>query len=90
MRLKFYKMAMSILPKFLTLKGNISRTIWRIEVGDGSFFCIFHTLSFELNVSSDRRFPLNTGNDILNFLFIDIYGCYLTVETDAYCMVCFT
>ena len=46
---KIYKMAMSILLKFLTLKWNISRTIWRIEVGYGSFFCIFHALSFELN-----------------------------------------
>ena len=27
----------------------ISRNIWRIEVGDGSLFCIFHALSFELN-----------------------------------------
>ena len=44
MRLKTYKMAMSILPKFLTLKRSISRTIWRIEIGDGSFFCIFHAL----------------------------------------------
>ena len=34
-------MAMSILPKFLTLKWNISRTIWRIDVGDGSFFAFF-------------------------------------------------
>ena len=42
-------MATSILLKFLTLKWNISRTICRIEVGDGSLFCIFHTLSFELN-----------------------------------------
>ena len=41
-------MATSILLKFLTLKGNISRTIWRIEVGDGSLFCIFHALSFGL------------------------------------------
>ena len=48
MRLKTYKMAISILPKFLTLKWNISRTIWRIEVGDGSFFCIFYALSFAL------------------------------------------
>ena len=47
-------MAMSILPKFLTLKWNFSRTIWRIEVGDGSFCCIFDALSF------DRRFPLNS------------------------------
>ena len=28
---------------------NILRTIWRIEVGDGSLFCIFDALSFELN-----------------------------------------
>ena len=47
-RLKIYKMATSILLKFLTLKCNISRTIWRIEVGDGSFLFIFHALSFEL------------------------------------------
>ena len=59
MRLKTYKMPMSILPKFLTLKWNISRTIWRIEVGDGSIFCIFHALSFELSFFFDRRFPLN-------------------------------
>ena len=51
-------MATSVLLKFLTLKKNISRTIWRIEVGDGSLFCIFHALSFELNFFSDRRFPL--------------------------------
>ena len=44
--------------QFLTLKWNISRTVGRIEVGDGSFFCIFHALSFELNFFSDRRFPL--------------------------------
>ena len=25
---------------------------WRIEVSDGSFFCIFHALSFELNFFS--------------------------------------
>ena len=34
-------MTISILPKFLTLKWNISRTIWRIEVGNGSFFAFF-------------------------------------------------
>ena len=55
MRLKTYKMVMSILPKFLTLKWNLSRTIWRIEVGDGPFFCIFHALSFELNLFFNRR-----------------------------------
>ena len=52
MKLKTYKMAMSILPKFLTLKWNISRTIWLIEVGDGSFLAFFHALSFELNFFS--------------------------------------
>ena len=51
-------MATSILLKFLTLKWNILRTIWHIEVGDGSFFCIFYALSFELNFFFDRRFPL--------------------------------
>ena len=40
------------------LKWNILRTIWRIEVGDGLLFCIFHALSFELNFFFDRRFPL--------------------------------
>ena len=45
-------MATSILLKFLALKWNISRTIGRIEVGDGSFFCIFHALSFEFNFFS--------------------------------------
>ena len=54
-------MAMSILPKFLTLKWNILRTIWRIEVSDGSLFCIFHALSFELNFSFNQRFPLTSS-----------------------------
>ena len=31
---------------------------WRVEVGDGSFFCIFHALSFELNIFFDQRFSL--------------------------------
>ena len=44
------QMATSILLKFLTLKSNISRTIWRIEVSDGSFFWIFYALSFGLNL----------------------------------------
>ena len=29
------------------------------EVGDGSFLCISHTLSFELNFFFDWRFPLS-------------------------------
>ena len=38
------------LAQIPTLKWVISRTIWSIEVSDGScFFCIFHALSFELN-----------------------------------------
>ena len=63
--LKIYKMETSILLKFLTLKWDISRTIWRIEVSDGSFFFfIFHTLSFEINFVCDRSFPsiLNISN----------------------------
>ena len=55
---KIYKMATSILFKFLTLKWDIWRTIWRIEVSDGSFFYIFHALSFELNFFR-TEFPFN-------------------------------
>ena len=58
MRLETYKMATSILLKFQTLKCDISRTIWRIEVSDGSLFCIFHALSFEHNLFFDRTCPL--------------------------------
>ena len=57
MRLKTYKMATSILLKFLTLNCDISRTLWLIEVSDGSLFCIFHTLSFELSLFFDRTCP---------------------------------
>ena len=53
-----YKMATSIFLKFQTLKCDISRTIWRIEVSDGSLFCIFHALSFERNLFFDRTCPL--------------------------------
>ena len=72
-------MAMSILLKFLTLKWNISRTIWCIEVGDGSFFfCIFHALSFELNFFFDQRFPLTAPSAFSNpitFLVPVIAAC---------------
>ena len=50
-------MAMSISPKLLTL-NEMLRIIWCIEVGDGSFFCIFHALSFKLNFFVDQCFPL--------------------------------
>ena len=48
----------SILVKLLTLEWDISRTIWCIEGSDGSLFCIFHALSFELNFVFDWSFPL--------------------------------
>ena len=57
---KNLQIATSILLKFLTLTSNVSRTILRIEVSDGSFFCIFHALPFKLNVFFYRRFPLST------------------------------
>ena len=59
MRLKTFKMATSILLKFQTLEWDISRTIWRIEVSEGSFFCIFLALSFELNLFFEWSCPLN-------------------------------
>ena len=75
MGLKTYEMAMSILPKFLTLKWIISRTICRTEVGDGScFFFIFHALSFELNFFVDPGFPLTNvvkGYSKSNCLCVD-------------------
>ena len=52
-------MATSILLKFLTLKCDISRTIWSIDVSDGALFCIFHALLFELNLLFDRTCSLN-------------------------------
>ena len=55
-------MVTSIILKFLTLKCDISRTIWRIEVSDGSLFCIFHSLSFERNLFFDRTCPLMSLN----------------------------
>ena len=58
-KLKIYKMATSILLKFLTLKWDISRIIWRIEVSDSSLFCIFHALSFELNFCFRPEVPFN-------------------------------
>ena len=33
-------------------------TIWRIEIGEGSFFCIFCALSFELNLFCEWSCPL--------------------------------
>ena len=69
MRLKIYKMTRSILLELLTLEWDISRTIRCIEVNDGSFFfCILHAFSFELNISFDWSFPLNSHRFKHNFL----------------------
>ena len=58
MGLKIYKMATSILLKFLTLKWDNSGTIWCIEVIDGSFFALF--MLFHLSLTFfDQSFPLN-------------------------------
>ena len=40
------------------LKWKISRTFWRIEVSEVSFFFIFHALSFEVTFFFDWSFPL--------------------------------
>ena len=40
------------------LKWNISRIIWRIEVGDGLFFAFFTLFDLSLTFFFDRRFPL--------------------------------
>ena len=55
-RLKTYKMATSILLKFVTLGWDISRTIWCIEVSESSFFAFFTLFHFKLFF--DRSFPL--------------------------------
>ena len=55
-------MVMSILLKLQTLEWDISRTIWRIEVSDGSFCRIFHALSFELNKVTPTTFWLKSKN----------------------------
>ena len=59
-------MAMSTVPKFLTLKWNISRNIWRIAVGDGSLFCILQALSFGLNFFR-LEFPFKKNATFLLF-----------------------
>ena len=65
MRLKTHKMAMPIFPKFLTLNWNISRTISRIEVGDGSIVSIFHALSFDRNFFFRPEVPFKPGLHIV-------------------------
>ena len=67
------KMARSILLKVLTLKWDISRTIWRIEVSDDSFFGIFHALSFEVNLFRPE-FPLTDCTLLKSAYLIYIVG----------------
>ena len=101
MRLKTYKMAMSILPKFLTLKWNISRTIWRIEVGDGSFFAFFTLLHLNLTLFFDQRFLLKTrlqpcvcdsydlyGDQVLNYnaVFSQSFICFCFSGPERFCV----
>ena len=63
-------MAASIFLKFLILKCDISRTIWRIEVSDDSLFCIFHALSFK---PSDFELIKTTANDKYKNVYAKIY-----------------
>ena len=76
--LKTYKIAMSILLKFLTFGRDISRTIWHIEVSDGSFFRIFQAHSFELNVFFDRSFPFHIN--IAANCIMEVKGSQLKIK----------
>ena len=67
---KIYKIEMSILLKFLTLKWDISRTIWRIEVSDGSFFFSFLTLFHLSVIFFQPEFPFDTTNISPNSAYI--------------------
>ena len=53
---------MSILLKFLTLKWDILRTIWRIEVSDGSFFLHFSRSFIWAKLFSRPEFPFKQKN----------------------------
>ena len=44
----------------MTLNCDISRTSWHMKVSDGSFFWIFHALSFEPNLYRARNSPLRS------------------------------
>ena len=60
-------MATSILFKFHTLECDISRTIWGIEVNDGSFFGIYDTFSFELKLFFRPEFPINNCKSKMSY-----------------------
>ena len=72
-------MVTSILLKFLDLGWDISRPIWCIEVSDGSFFGIFHALSFELNLFFDRSFPLIVP---MSMFVCSVSGLFLFAHLD--------
>ena len=57
MMLKIYKMETSILLKLLTLEWDISITIWRTEVSDGSIFFTFFTLFHLSSIFFRPEFP---------------------------------
>ena len=79
MRLKTYKMATPILLEF---------SLWRNEVCDGSFFCIFHALSFELKLFFRPEFPFKvTGDSLLIHVFaysLFIGHCSVTSDMTGY------
>ena len=56
-------MAVSLWGGNMTLNCDISRTSWHMEVSDGSFFWIFHALSFEPNLYLARNSPLKEYNE---------------------------
>ena len=58
-RLKIMKMSGSLWGGNMTLNCDISRTSWHMKVSDGSFFWIFHALSFEPNLYWARNSPLS-------------------------------
>ena len=54
------KMAASLWGGNMTLNCDISRTSWHMKVSDGSFYWIFHALSFEPSLYLARNSPLRS------------------------------
>ena len=53
------------------LEMEYLRTIWRMEVGDGSFFRIFHALACELNFSRPEvHFKVDGHSHFFLFVFL--------------------
>ena len=69
MRLKTYKMETFILLKLLTLEWDISRTVWRIEITDGSFFACFMLFHLSLTFfSNGKAFKISNVSIMRPFL----------------------